>query len=181
MLQPNIFKRTKWRKERSCPPLLQRKENWFPLNWKLFTTAGHYSAWTWQASCLSFSYNCYFQCKIAHCATNPKRNGTKKSSYKPNIGLSCFRTLSTSLRLTTIKSSPQLSGKSMMDFPLFRTVFLMAFFTFGKVGSMLKYKQWRIAIVSVSSSTKKRTVTFMWTWFFCSYFILLAWSFDNLE
>lgn len=94
-------------------------------------------------------------------ATNPKRNGTKKSSYKPNIGLSCFRTLSTSLRLTTIKSSPQLSGKSMMDFPLFRTAFLMAFFTFGKVGSMLKYKQWRIAIVSVSSSTKKRTVTFM--------------------
>lgn len=61
-----------------------------------------------------------------------------KSSYKPNIGLSCFRTLSTSLRLTTIKSSPQLSGKSMMDFPLFRTAFLMAFFTFGKVGSMLK-------------------------------------------
>lgn len=51
---------------------------------------------------------------------------------------------------TSIRSSPHNSGKSMIDLPLFRTAHLMAFFTFGKIGSILKYKQWRAAIVSVS-------------------------------
>ena len=55
----------------------------------------------------------------------------------------------------------QASGKSMIDLPLFRTAFLMAFFTFGKDGSIWKCRQWRTAIVRVSSSMKKRMVTFM--------------------